>query len=296
MKNGIRRHSTALSVTVLVVIILASLTSHVRRVDALCAQEHWGECVYTWGYTDRDNLGWLVPANTTAYTPLQTNTTVTNWIEGEITVFPFNVESLTSAVVGVYVNGELLAAVSYGNLSQNSVGGYGGSCDAGKCGSRILESISPNLAIFSDWTWELSLYHSLMYHSIVSGSTIALTFEASKPVWVSVDNQSSGFTYEETHSSFSSLPAAFPQDSPQSPHTIAAWVYSPNPHAPGGPVVFPWPLQEFIALCLISLLIAVAVIVVVLRVVVRKQHSDSQPLSTGSTVSARVSTTTLAFL
>jgi hypothetical protein len=276
-RNGSRRHSTALSVTVLVVIILASLTSYVRRVDALCAQEHWGECTYNWGYTDRDNLGWLVPANTTVYTPLQTNITITNWMEGEIVVFPFHVEPLTSAIVGVYVNGELEWTVSYGNLSQNSVGGYGGSCNAGKCGSLMLESISPDLAIFSDWTWELSLYHSFPSQSIASGSTMALAFEASKPLWVSVDNQSSGFTYEDTRLSFTSLPATFPQNSPQAPYTVAAWVYSPNPHAPGGPVALLWPLQWFVALCFITFLIAIALLVWVRRVRARRAAPNEYP-------------------
>jgi hypothetical protein len=261
-------------VLALAVVILSTLTTQVRIADATCVQMHWGDCIYTWGYGNRNNLGWLVPSNTTVFTQLPTNATIAGWIEGEVTIFPFQVESSTSTVVGLYVNGELVDTSTSANLSASSVGGSGGSCIVGICGSRIVRPISQNLATFTDWTWELDLYHTVG-QSIPPGSTVAMAFETTKPLWISVNNQSSGFSLEVVHSSFAMLPASFPQDSQLSPYTVAAWVYSPSPSALGGPSILLWAGIGFIALCFIAGLIVVIVVAVARHTGLRKRTSSN---------------------
>jgi len=273
-----RRLVTFKSVTISLLVILTSLTGYVGKVDALCAQQHWGECIYTWGYSGNNGLGWLAPSNTTLYTPLVTNASITNWMQGEVTIFPFQVEPHTSATVGLYANGALIDSFTTGNLSVSSAVGYGGSCVAGKCESLMLKSISPSIANFSDWTWEVGLYHQLSWLSpIASGSVVALAFEVSKPVWVSVANQSSGTTYEETHASFVPLPETFPSTSEQSPHTVAAWIWSPNQNAPTGVGGAPWLPLAFLVLPFALVLTVIVAILVVLRVS-RRRSPDRRGL------------------
>jgi hypothetical protein len=232
------RLGIALSVMFLA-LTLFPLPSLVRPASATCFQASWGDCTYTWGYTDRNHLGWLAPSNTTILTPLVTNKSATNWIESQVFLFPFHVEPSTSVVFGLYADGKLIASSSYQNLSENDAGGYGGSCTAGVCGSHMVKSVFQDLAVFSDWTWELDLYHQIGWlASIPSGATLVVAFESSKPLWVSIDNQTSGHSYYVGHSAFTNLPGNLPANGSQSPHAVAVWIYSPNPNASGGPGTF----------------------------------------------------------
>ncbi len=238
-------------------LILASSTAAVRPADAVCANLHWGECVFSWGNNDPSNVGWLVPANTTLFTPFVTNATIAGWVEGTVTIFPFQYASSTRTVVGLYVNGTLV------DTEADWVAGDGGLCTGGVCGSVLLKSLSPDFAVFSDYTMEFGLYRSLS-SSIPSGSTVTLAFEADEPLWVSVSNQTSSPTYEESYNSYMSLPTSLGQEGLQSPHTVAAWVDSPNSSALGGfvrPVLFQWLLLGLI--CLVLVLVAVVSIVIV---------------------------------
>ena len=268
--HHVRRIRKSIPFILLFVIASVSFAIPVRQVNAVCFQSYWGECTYNWGYEDSDSLGWLVPANTTVLTPLMTNVTVTGWIMGDISIFPFHVQKLTLASIGLYVNGALIDESSYKNLSQNSVGGAGGTCNGGFCGSQLLRSISSDLAVFSDWTWELNLYHLVGWTSeIPSGSTITFAFEASKSLWVSIDNLSSGHSYEAAHSLYTNLPTTLQQAGQQTQYTLAAWVYSPNPNSPGAPIPFPFNpnafsflMQVLFVLGMTSAFVAVAVILV----------------------------------
>jgi hypothetical protein len=246
------------------------LPSLVRPASALCAPTSWGECDYTWGYTDPGHLGWLVPSNTTIFTPLVTNMSATGWIEAQAFLFPFHVEPSTSAVLGLYADGKLIASSSYQNLSENDVGGYGGTCTAGVCGSQMVKSVARDLAVFSDWTWELDLYHQIGWpSSIPSGATLNVAFESSKPIWISVDNLPSGSSYYVGHSSFTNLSGSLPTNGSLSSHTVAVWVYSPNPNAPGGPRTFP--LLQWGITGLGAVLVTAGVAYVVLRRTKAKQ-------------------------
>ena len=272
--NNAKRPVNLWSVTILLLLVLASLTGYVGNVDAVCAQMHWGECIYTWGYNDRSGLGWLVPSNTTLYTPLLTNASITHWIEGEITIFPFDLQPHTTATVGLYANGALIDIFTTENLSQSSAVGVGGSCVEGKCESLMIEQISHSTAIFSDWTWELGLYHQVdLLSTIASGSVVALAFEASTPIWVSAVNQSSGLTYEEKNPSFIPLPETFTSTSEQSPYTVAAWVYSPNPSTASGLGIAPGLSLALLTLPFASVLIAIAAILVSRWMSVRRRNN-----------------------
>jgi len=279
------------AITILLVLaVLVPLGSLVGRVDALCAQTHWGECEYTWGYVNPNQLGWLVPANTTIFTPLLTNASVSNWIQGEVTLFPYNVSRFTEMNLGLYISGKLVASATSQNLSMSGaggyngvcsggdcVGGYGGSCGLGACGPHMLMSISPDLAVFTNWTWEVGIYHTFGWPGIPSGSTLAMALETSKPVWVSIDNQSSGFSYLQRNPSFTSLPGASPSYDTKSPHTVAAWVYSTNPNAPGGPrgpFYFLMSLSPLVVLGIVSSVAAVAAYAVIHRIRT-KRSSDN---------------------
>jgi hypothetical protein len=285
-RNEASHRGVAISAIVLILLALAPLGSLAGRADALCAQTHWGECDYSWGYSNPNNLGWLVPSNTTIFTPLHTNASVSGWMQAEVTLFPYNVSSFTAMDLGLYINGELVASATSQNLSITGaggydgvctggqcVGGYGGDCSGGVCGTQLLKSVTPDLAIFSNWNWEVGIYHTFGLSGFPSGSTLAMAFETSKPVWVSIDNQSFGFSYVEANPSFTSLPATSPQYNSKSPYTMAVWAYSPNPNAPGGPVVSSWFPPVLIVFSFLLLIIAITVFVVARSVKVKKQSS-----------------------
>ena len=150
-------------------ILMVPFAGVVRPAYAACVPLHWGDCIYTWGYRT-SNLGWLVPSNTTLFTPLVTNATIEGWVEGIVTIFPFQYDSSTTTIIGLYVNGKLVDNVTNG---LGGVGGVGG-------GSQLLKSVASDTAVFSDYTMEFALYHSV-YSSVPSGSTVTLAFEANRP-------------------------------------------------------------------------------------------------------------------
>jgi hypothetical protein len=165
---------------------------------------------WAWGSPSTGDTGWLMPADTQVSTSYSINQTVSSFIEGQIIVFTYQVQSGTVLDLGLYLNDNLASVqnytmkIDYDNPAQ------------------VLGVVENGVANFSNSRFIFTVSELNLRTSIPAGTKLTITAWVSKPVWVQIDTPPLTNSYESSTSATFTPPSVIvPETGEIAQHTLS---------------------------------------------------------------------------